>query len=540
MFSQLFSIPTSESTAINPPRLTLFGRVIYKLRKAFKRSTIEETGVNSLGQKEQDVLPVPNYQLQAQSHQEVNLLVQEDVPQAPPTHVAAEDPVSAGSPSPPASWTGDEIPTPSPSLTPSTTVSASSYIRPPQVTRELEAANKRIVELEALIAKLSLLPPAQLGARHRRLLHLAHCLRGSPPAQLRQPPHQPSARPISSAAASIYSPQVTTDLEAANKKIVELEALIAKRRLEHAAYVNKIEKMNLPRAIKIATEDRDLFRARLEPAEKEFARKAAEHEAMGQEWHKEYERRLILQLTMLGAKRGLEDEAKRYAELETKFLEDNIPCLWDLSSFTSVIELGLTNGIHLRYTELILFLRRSSNLQTLHLINVKFVGGAPQVVKETVGLPHVTELVLAELIEPIGLGHLYASLDTSSVDARKVAKRSAVGTKKAFRRGTNRKRWPSPSKRRHAWLLGRFITERARAALGMDRYRKRSRSSARSTVVAQLELTLLGAKNEIEESAKRRFKEPSTLGNPRLKIKGSLDSDLTPLPSSYPSPSDCP
>lgn len=90
---------------------------------------------------------------------------------------------------------------------------------------------------------------------------------------------------------------------------------------------------------------------------------------------------------------------------------NNIPCLWDPSPFTSILELGLTNRIHLRYTELVIFLRHTPKLLTLRLINIKFVDGAPRVVKETIGLPYLRELVLAELVEPIGLGHLYTSLD---------------------------------------------------------------------------------------------------------------------------------
>ncbi|KAG8910940.1 hypothetical protein FRC01_006029 [Tulasnella sp. 417] len=95
---------------------------------------------------------------------------------------------------------------------------------------------------------------------------------------------------------------------------------------------------------------------------------------------------------------------------------NNIPCFWDPSPFTAIIELGLTNAIHLRYTDLIDFLRHSSNFRMLRLVNIKFLGGEPQVVDETVSLPHLTELVLAELTEPIGLGYLYASLETPACE----------------------------------------------------------------------------------------------------------------------------
>ncbi|KAG8912608.1 hypothetical protein FRC01_004998 [Tulasnella sp. 417] len=91
---------------------------------------------------------------------------------------------------------------------------------------------------------------------------------------------------------------------------------------------------------------------------------------------------------------------------------NNIGCFWDPSPFTAIVELGLTNAIHLRYTDLIDFLRHASGLQTLRLVNIEFVGAVPQVVDDTVSLPHLTELVLAELTELIGLGYLYASLET--------------------------------------------------------------------------------------------------------------------------------
>ncbi|KIO21123.1 hypothetical protein M407DRAFT_10540 [Tulasnella calospora MUT 4182] len=93
-----------------------------------------------------------------------------------------------------------------------------------------------------------------------------------------------------------------------------------------------------------------------------------------------------------------------------RVLINNIPCVWDPSPFTAIVDLVLTNGIHLRYTDLVTFLRRSPNLRSLRLVNIKFVGGAPRVVKEPALLPNLTDLVLAELVEPIGLGGLYLSL----------------------------------------------------------------------------------------------------------------------------------
>ncbi|KAG8941616.1 hypothetical protein FRC00_012269 [Tulasnella sp. 408] len=97
--------------------------------------------------------------------------------------------------------------------------------------------------------------------------------------------------------------------------------------------------------------------------------------------------------------------------LQRVFL-NNIPCLWDPSSFTEIAELGLTNGIEVRYTDLITFFRRACNLHTLRLVNIKFVGDAPHVVEETVLLPNLKELVFAELIERVGLGFLWLSLET--------------------------------------------------------------------------------------------------------------------------------
>ncbi|KAG8912835.1 hypothetical protein FRC00_003649 [Tulasnella sp. 408] len=80
-------------------------------------------------------------------------------------------------------------------------------------------------------------------------------------------------------------------LEAAKKRIAELKATItiAKCRLEPAAYVQRVEKMNMPYAIKKLTKERDLFRARLEPAKQEYARKAAERKLVKQEWKEEQE-----------------------------------------------------------------------------------------------------------------------------------------------------------------------------------------------------------------------------------------------------------
>ncbi|KAG8904628.1 hypothetical protein FRC00_013883 [Tulasnella sp. 408] len=145
-------------------------------------------------------------------------------------------------------------------------------------------------------------------------------------------PPRPSVSPIttpsptpstttSSVQSSVQSLQVINALEAAKKRITELETTIATRRLEHAAYVQRVKRMNMPHAIKKLTEERDLFRARLEPAKQEYARKAAERKLVQQEWKEEEERRLTAQLMVMGAKYGLEESAKLYAELEAKYLE---------------------------------------------------------------------------------------------------------------------------------------------------------------------------------------------------------------------------
>lgn len=95
---------------------------------------------------------------------------------------------------------------------------------------------------------------------------------------------------------------------------------------------------------------------------------------------------------------------------------DSIPCLWDPSPFTSIIELNLTNGVQLRYPELLLFLRTSTNLAILRLTNIKFVGDAPRVTEEATALPHLRELVLVELLEPTGLSELYLSIHAPNSD----------------------------------------------------------------------------------------------------------------------------
>ncbi|KAG8959946.1 hypothetical protein FRC00_001056 [Tulasnella sp. 408] len=94
-----------------------------------------------------------------------------------------------------------------------------------------------------------------------------------------------------------------------------------------------------------------------------------------------------------------------------RLLLSNIPCVWDPSSFTTLTDLGLVNGVRLRFDNLLAFLRGSSNLQALRLVNIKFVDGTAQLVDETISLPHLTELVLAELVEPVNLGALFLSID---------------------------------------------------------------------------------------------------------------------------------
>ncbi|KAG9047158.1 hypothetical protein FS837_002892 [Tulasnella sp. UAMH 9824] len=119
----------------------------------------------------------------------------------------------------------------------------------------------------------------------------------------------------------VRSLQLISELEAAKRNIAELEATISERRFKHAAYVQKVERMNMPYTMKKLTEERDLFRSRLEPAKREFARKAAERQQVEQEWKEEVDRRITAQLRVLGAKYGLEESAKQYPELEAKYLE---------------------------------------------------------------------------------------------------------------------------------------------------------------------------------------------------------------------------
>ncbi|KAG9048165.1 hypothetical protein FS837_000583 [Tulasnella sp. UAMH 9824] len=97
-----------------------------------------------------------------------------------------------------------------------------------------------------------------------------------------------------------------------------------------------------------------------------------------------------------------------------RVLLKNIPCVWDPSPFTAIIDLALMNGVHLHSNRLIDFLRHSSNLQSIRLLNIKFIGGGPQVLDERIPLPHLRVLVLAELIESVGLDNLFISLDAQN------------------------------------------------------------------------------------------------------------------------------
>lgn len=68
-----------------------------------------------------------------------------------------------------------------------------------------------------------------------------------------------------------------------------------------------------------------------------------------------------------------------------RVLLKNIPCTWHPSPFTAIIDLALTNGVHLHCNRLIDFLRCSSDLQSIRLVNITFIGGGPRVLEETVG-----------------------------------------------------------------------------------------------------------------------------------------------------------
>lgn len=109
--------------------------------------------------------------------------------------------------------------------------------------------------------------------------------------------------------------------------------------------------------------------------------------------------------------RPLDILGRKAGKLQRVFLK-NIPCVWDPSPFTAIIDLALMNGVHLHYNRVIDFFRRSSNIQSIRFVDIKFIGRGPQVLEETILLPHLRVLVLTELTQPVGLGILFISLDT--------------------------------------------------------------------------------------------------------------------------------
>ncbi|KAG9020361.1 hypothetical protein FS837_008295 [Tulasnella sp. UAMH 9824] len=274
MFNQSFLTSANRSNAETLSGLSLFSRVLSKVMKASKASRIEEkrnkiVRSNPVKKGKFIVLRFVARHRFFCDHLSPTLpvsgvyLIEQDIA-IPFKHVAAESPaLSSLAPLPPPNPAGDET-----LATPSQASLSSTLTTPPT-------------------SSVSSTPPTA-----------ASCMQSS-----------------------VRSPQVINELEAAEKRISELEAIIAKRRLEHAAYVQRVEKMNLPNAIKKLTEERDLFRGRLEPAKREYARKAAERELVEKECKEEVERRIEAQLRVLGAKYGLEEAAKQDAELEAKILE---------------------------------------------------------------------------------------------------------------------------------------------------------------------------------------------------------------------------
>ncbi|KAG8925801.1 hypothetical protein FRC01_009668 [Tulasnella sp. 417] len=105
----------------------------------------------------------------------------------------------------------------------------------------------------------------------------------------------------------------------------------------------------------------------------------------------------------------------------------NMPSFFNPCPFKLILELGLDNGIYIRYADLTSFLRHSPNLQTLHLANIKFVGGVAHIVAETILLSRLTKLVLAEEIEPLGLGGLYLSLTAPECNILRLDLRTPMG-----------------------------------------------------------------------------------------------------------------
>ncbi|KAG8912023.1 hypothetical protein FRC00_005398 [Tulasnella sp. 408] len=97
-----------------------------------------------------------------------------------------------------------------------------------------------------------------------------------------------------------------------------------------------------------------------------------------------------------------------------RVLLNNIPWAWDPSPFTAIIDLALMNGVHLHPNQLFDFLRYSSRIKSIRFVNVKFIGGTPQVLEDTVPLPHLRALVLAEPIHPVGLSNFFLSLDAQN------------------------------------------------------------------------------------------------------------------------------
>ncbi|KAG8927045.1 hypothetical protein FRC01_008073 [Tulasnella sp. 417] len=258
--SKLFTTRTVDDSVTAPTaRPNLFHQALRKLKKTLERSSEDEKA--TLYREEQNAQHGQTPGSEVQTSQACLCTQNIIVPSAP---TEATNPNSSRSPSPPLNWTRGD----------------SSRLSPP--------------------------------------LHLTSSTPSpiTTPALTTTPPTT-----VPSAPSPIRPCQAQTDLTAAKKKVAELEASNAQRKLEHANYARRVEEMDLPRRIKKLTEERDVFKVRLERAKQELIRKTAESSKMVGICGEEYERRLQAQLSVLGAKRAVEDRAQAYAELEAKFLD---------------------------------------------------------------------------------------------------------------------------------------------------------------------------------------------------------------------------
>ncbi|KIO15885.1 hypothetical protein M407DRAFT_235064 [Tulasnella calospora MUT 4182] len=100
----------------------------------------------------------------------------------------------------------------------------------------------------------------------------------------------------------------------------------------------------------------------------------------------------------------LEGKQGNLQHLELK----NVPCRFNPSAFVGLISLSLAEGTRTRYTEVIAFLESSTNLRTLHLVNVRWLDHmrTPSMNAEGLSLPQLKELTLVESLEHTGMTNL--------------------------------------------------------------------------------------------------------------------------------------